>query len=165
MSTRLHIFNLASAMLPNRGGFAVRRALLRSAGIRVGSHTRIATGVQVYDRFIEIGDEAWIGMGTRLFSCEEGRLSIGSRVDIAPMCLIGTGTHRMGDAARRAGAGKGEAVVIGDGTWLGMGAIVLPGARIGSSCVVAAGAVVPRGEYPPNSLISGVPGKVTRTLS
>jgi carbonic anhydrase/acetyltransferase-like protein (isoleucine patch superfamily) len=44
-----------------------------------------------------------------------------------------------------------------------MGAIVLNGARIASGSVVAAGAIVPEGkEFPPRSLIMGVPAKVVR---
>jgi carbonic anhydrase/acetyltransferase-like protein (isoleucine patch superfamily) len=44
-----------------------------------------------------------------------------------------------------------------------MGAVILNGARIGAGSIVAAGALVPEGkEFPPNSLIMGVPAKVVR---
>ena len=48
------------------------------------------------------------------------------------------------------------AVSIGPGTWLGAGAIVLPGAQIGRNVVVAAGSVV-RGMVPDRCVIAGVP--------
>ena len=52
---------------------------------------------------------------------------------------------------------------IGDDCLIGMGAIVLNGARIASGSIVAAGAIVPEGkEFPPHSLIMGVPAKVVR---
>jgi acetyltransferase-like isoleucine patch superfamily enzyme len=54
-----------------------------------------------------------------------------------------------------------EPVVIGSGCWLGAGAIILPGARLGRNVVVAGGAVV-RGEFPDHSVIAGVPAKVVR---
>jgi len=49
---------------------------------------------------------------------------------------------------------------VGDGSLIGMGATVLNGAKIGAGSVVAAGAVVPENrEFPPRSLIVGVPAK------
>ncbi|WP_109211170.1 MULTISPECIES: gamma carbonic anhydrase family protein [Microbacterium] len=55
---------------------------------------------------------------------------------------------------------------IGDGSLVGMGAVVLNGARIGSGCLVAGGAVVLEGsEIPDGSLVAGVPAKVRRELT
>lgn len=54
---------------------------------------------------------------------------------------------------------------IGDGSLVGMGAIVLNGARVGRNCLIGAGALVTEGkEIPDNSLVLGSPGKVVRTL-
>lgn len=50
---------------------------------------------------------------------------------------------------------------IGDTTLIGIGAILLAGARIGEGCIVAAGAVVrERQVIPARSIVAGVPGKV-----
>jgi acetyltransferase-like isoleucine patch superfamily enzyme len=54
-----------------------------------------------------------------------------------------------------------DPVVIGSGSWIGSGAVVLPGARLGKNCVVAANSVV-RGEFPSYSVVAGVPAKVVR---
>ncbi len=55
---------------------------------------------------------------------------------------------------------------VEDGCLIGMGAILLDGCVIGKGSIVAAGAVVsPRTVIPPNSMVMGVPGRVTRTLS
>ncbi|GAA4482843.1 gamma carbonic anhydrase family protein [Microbacterium panaciterrae] len=55
---------------------------------------------------------------------------------------------------------------IGDGSLIGMGAVVLSGAVIGSECLIAGGALVLSGtEVPDGSLVAGVPGKVRRALS
>ena len=48
-----------------------------------------------------------------------------------------------------------EPVSIGAGSWLGHGAIVLPGSRIGGHVVVAGGAVVAGGEIPDFSVVAG----------
>ena len=55
---------------------------------------------------------------------------------------------------------------VGEGSLIGIQAIVLNGATIGKGCLVAAGAVVTEGKsFPDNSLILGVPAKLMRELS
>ena len=55
---------------------------------------------------------------------------------------------------------------IGDGSLIGMGAVVLNGAVIGEGCLIAGGAVVLEGAViPAGSLVAGVPAKVRRTLT
>ena len=50
---------------------------------------------------------------------------------------------------------------IGEGTLIGIGAVVLNGARVGRNCLIAAKALVGEGkEIPDNSVVMGVPGKV-----
>ncbi len=54
---------------------------------------------------------------------------------------------------------------IGNGTLVGMGAIILNGARIGRDCLIGAGALITEGkEIPDGSLIVGSPGKIVREL-
>jgi len=71
----------------------------------------------------------------------------------------------------------GDAVTIGHGVILhgctiessvliGMGSILLNGAKIGSGSIVAAGTLVPEGAVvPPGSLFMGHPGKLRRALT
>jgi len=55
---------------------------------------------------------------------------------------------------------------IGDGSLIGIQAVVLNGAKIGRNCLVGAGAVVTEGKaFPDNSLILGAPAKVVKELS
>jgi len=55
---------------------------------------------------------------------------------------------------------------VGDGTLIGIQAIVLNGAVLGRNCLVGAGALVTeRKTFPDNSLIVGSPASVKRTLS
>jgi carbonic anhydrase/acetyltransferase-like protein (isoleucine patch superfamily) len=54
---------------------------------------------------------------------------------------------------------------IGDGSLIGIQAVILNGAVIGRNCLIGAGALVTeRKVIPDNSLVLGAPGKVTRTL-
>jgi carbonic anhydrase/acetyltransferase-like protein (isoleucine patch superfamily) len=55
---------------------------------------------------------------------------------------------------------------VGDGSLIGIQAVILNGARIGKGCLVGAGALVTEGkEFPDHSLIIGTPAKVVRTLT
>jgi carbonic anhydrase/acetyltransferase-like protein (isoleucine patch superfamily) len=55
---------------------------------------------------------------------------------------------------------------IGDRSLIGIGAVVLNGARIGRNCIIGARSLIPEGkEIPDNSLVMGSPGKVVRELS
>ena len=55
---------------------------------------------------------------------------------------------------------------VGDGSLIGIQAVVLNGARIGKGCLVGAGALVTEGkQFPDHSLILGSPAKVVRTLT
>jgi carbonic anhydrase/acetyltransferase-like protein (isoleucine patch superfamily) len=56
--------------------------------------------------------------------------------------------------------------VVEDDVLVGMGAVVMNGARVGQGSLVAAGTVVLEGtDIPPGSLVAGVPGKVRRSLT
>jgi carbonic anhydrase/acetyltransferase-like protein (isoleucine patch superfamily) len=55
---------------------------------------------------------------------------------------------------------------IGDGSLIGIDAVVLSGAKIGRNCLIGANALVTEGkEIPDNSLVLGSPGKVVKVLS
>jgi carbonic anhydrase/acetyltransferase-like protein (isoleucine patch superfamily) len=55
---------------------------------------------------------------------------------------------------------------IGDGSLIGIQAVVLNGAVIGRNCLVGAGAIVTEGKsFPEGSLILGAPAKVVRALT
>ncbi len=55
---------------------------------------------------------------------------------------------------------------IGDGTLVGIGAVVLNGAKIGRNCLVGAGALVTEGkEFPDDSMIVGAPARALKELT
>ncbi len=55
---------------------------------------------------------------------------------------------------------------IGDGSLIGIGAVVLNGAKIGKGCLVGAGSLVTEGkEFPDGSMIMGSPARVVKQLT
>ena len=54
---------------------------------------------------------------------------------------------------------------VGRGSLVGMGAVLLGRTKIGSECLIAAGAVVPPGlQVPDRMVVMGVPGKIVRPI-
>ena len=59
-----------------------------------------------------------------------------------------------------------NACMIGDRTLIGMGAVVLDGARIGKDCIIGAGSLVTKNTViPDGSLVMGSPAKIKRNLT
>jgi len=111
---------------------------------------------------VHLGEESSVWYGAVLRGDTEPIL-IGARTNVQDGCVL----HA--DPGYPAIVGEGcvvghNAVVhgceIGDNCLVGMGATILNGAKIGYCSIVAAGAVVPEGrEFPPRSLIVGIPAK------
>ena len=114
-----------------------------------------------YQNELVIGDESWIGQ--QCFMHAAGGISIGARVGIGPGVRILTSQHQE--------AGRDTPVLfsplamapvsIQDDADVGVGAIVLPGVRIGRGAVVGAGAVVTR-DVPDYAVVAGSPARILR---
>ncbi len=111
---------------------------------------------------ITIGDRCTLGKGIGIVGHE--RIEIGDDIWTGHYVYVTDQNHGYEDLDLPIGTQmwKDQPVSIGDGSWLGHGAIVLPGARIGRHVVVAAGAVVTAGDVPDNCVVAGVPARVVR---
>ena len=110
---------------------------------------------------IEIGEKTDIGCNT-IISSGAG-IFIGNSVLIAGNCYIGGGRYlanRLDIPMMEQGVYSKGPVEIGDDVWLGTGATVLDGVRIGRGCIVGAGAVVTK-DLPDYAVAVGVPARVT----
>lgn len=122
-------------------------------------HNAILKGY--FDETMCIGDHTWIGQQAFLHSA--GGIDIGARVGIGPSVRIITSTHREAGRAIPILDSPIETapVVLEDDCDLGVGAIVMPGVRIGRGAQIGAGAVVTE-DIPPYSVALGVPARVVR---
>ena len=140
--------------------------------ISIGEDTMIAADVtlsagmvpnqeMMTDPVVIIGDRCLIGRGSAIVG--HYRIDIGDDVFTGMNVYITDQNHGYEDPDTPIGIQdpQDDPVVIGDGSWIGSGAVVLPGARIGKHCVVAANSVV-RVTFPSHSVIAGVPAKVVR---
>lgn len=114
-----------------------------------------------YRNELVVGDGTWIGQGAFLHAA--GGLTIGAHVGIGPGVHVITSSHR--EAGRAVPILRAPLdfapVTIEDDVDLGIGAIVLPGVRIGRGAQVGAGAVVTR-DVPEYTVVAGNPARVLR---
>lgn len=91
-------------------------------------------------------------------------IDVGDDVTMAPNVYVTDHNHRFDDITLPVKQQwlTEAPVTIGPGSWLGTGAVILPGAILGRNVVVAAGSVVLAGEYPDFCVLAGAPAKVVR---
>jgi maltose O-acetyltransferase len=114
-----------------------------------------------YGYNVHVGARSFVNFGAVfLDTCE---IRIGEEVLIGPNVQLLGAEHPLEAGPRRAGWESGRPIAIGDGAWLGGGAIVLPGVTIGENAVIGAGSVVTR-DVPGAVVAVGNPARVIREL-
>jgi len=114
-----------------------------------------------YGQNIYIGDHVYLNVLCTILDCNE--VHIGHNVMIGPGVQIYTAAHLLQAEPRIQGWEVAKPIVIEENVWLGGGAILLPGVRIGRNAVVGAGAVVPK-SVPANTVVAGNPARVIREI-
>lgn len=142
---------IASAVLPR----PLRWRALRAAGLDV-ARSSIAPGIFFGSTRVRIGSRTHVNYGC--FFDAMDWITVGNDCDIAMQVLLCTSTHEVGPSRRRGGMSKHAPISIGEGTWIGARATILPGVTIGPGCIVAAGAVV-TADCDADSLYRGVPAR------
>jgi maltose O-acetyltransferase len=110
---------------------------------------------------IELGEQ--VDFNVNCVVLDVCRVRIGRFTLFGPNVQIYTPLHPMNALARRARE-HGAPVDIGEDVWVGGGAIILPGVRIGARAVIGAGSVVTR-DVPPDVLAAGNPCRVIRPIT
>jgi acetyltransferase-like isoleucine patch superfamily enzyme len=147
----------------------------RDPGLILGDGVQILTWTHFNVEptgFIEIGDESVI-VGA-VFMCADSIRIGGACVISYNVTLADSDFHPLdADARRRDAVALSPAgdrsqrsqlvthpIVIGDRVWIGTGAIILKGVRIGDGATIAAGTVLTR-DVPPNAVASGNPAVIS----
>jgi len=131
---------------------------------------------------IEFGRFVWLGHGTKI-RCHEGVVEIGAktvlgqectisaynRVRIGEQCVIADramfidfdhGVVEVERPIRRQGIYTRE-VEVGSNVWIGYGACILRGVRVGDNSIVGTNSVVTK-DVPANAVVAGIPARVVR---
>jgi acetyltransferase-like isoleucine patch superfamily enzyme len=139
------------------------------AGTMFGPHATLSAGMvpgqqMVSDPVVSVGDRCLFGKGSGIVG--HLRIEIGDDVWTGHHVYITDQNHGYDDLALPISRQvmPERPVSIGDGSWLGHGTVVLPGAQIGRHVVVGANSVV-TGELPDNCVAAGVPARVVKRLT
>ena len=153
-------------------GFAL--PVIRMALYQLDEHIpRLAEGAWVADSAqvignVELGEGASVWFGAILRGDTEPlRIGKGSNVQDGSVVHADVGCPvTVGENVTVGHQVTLHGCTIGDGSLIGIQAVVLNGAKIGRNCLVGAGALVTEGkEFPDGSLIVGSPAKVVKQLT
>jgi acetyltransferase-like isoleucine patch superfamily enzyme len=163
---RFRTFGAGSAICFPVAALFGERYIEVGAGTVMGPYVSLSAGVSPAhdlgeEAVVRIGDRCLIGKGSGIVGHE--RIEIGDDVFTGHHVYITDANHGYEDPRLPIGQQFAPArpVRIGAGSWLGHGAIVLPGACIGRHVVVGAGSVV-TGELPDFCVAVGNPARVVR---
>lgn len=153
------------------------RKVLGGRHIHIGSGFDVFPGLRIeaIERHLSSVFTPRISIGDRVsinYDCHIGCVNsiiIGNDVLLASRVYISDHAHGAPDysdidtpPSKRVVHSKGP-VVLEDGVWVGEGACILPGVRIGQHSIVGANAVVTR-DVAPYTIVAGAPARVIRTL-
>ena len=139
---------------------AVRRNVITGSNFQVGPRTIIWA-----PQSLTIGDNVYVGKNVTIEV--DGSIGSGTLIanNVGVVGRIDHGFRQIGVSVRDAPWVGDEPkelsleTTVGADVWIGFGAIILSGVRIGNSAVVAAGALV-RESVPPGAIVAGNPARV-----
>jgi maltose O-acetyltransferase len=114
-----------------------------------------------YGRNITLGDRVYFNFNCVILDC--AAVTIGSDVFFGPNVQVYAATHPMDHVARKSGRELARPITVESDVWVGGGAILCPGVRVGARSVIGAGSVVTR-DVPEGVVAAGNPCRVIRDL-
>ena len=135
--------------------------------ISIGDYTKIASNVRLFGsaiNILEVGRNCYFGINS-IVEGFNAKVKIGDYVSFAQNVnlMSGSGPNAYEKFQKIFPIVKGE-VSIGDHTWIGASAVIMPNVNIGKFCVVAANSFV-NSSFSDYSIIGGTPAKLIRKLT
>lgn len=114
-----------------------------------------------YGRNITLGDRVYFNFHCVVLDC--AAVTIGDDVFFGPSVQVYAATHPLDHVERKSGRELARPITIESDVWVGGGAILCPGVRVGARSVIGAGSVVTR-DVPEGVVAAGNPCRVIRHL-
>ena len=158
---RVNQYNLTPA---TPEGLKKREEMLKEmfAEIGEGSYIEVPFHSNLGGRHVHVGKQFYSNFNLTLV--DDTHIYIGDNVLIAPNVTIATACHPINPVLRRNALQYNLPVHIGNNVWIGSGALVMPGVKIGDNTVIGAGSVVTH-DIPDNVIAVGNPCRVLRKIT
>lgn len=130
------------------GGYEAKRKYLIKKGAKIGKGTRINGALNTFGTepyLIEVGENCLFAYDVRLIT-HDGGIKVLNFLGKFECCCDKVGR-----------------IQIGNNTYIGMGAYVMPNIHIGNNCIIGAGSVVTK-NVSDDTVVAGVPAKKICTL-
>jgi acetyltransferase-like isoleucine patch superfamily enzyme len=135
----------------------------RKGEIRFGRFVWIGDGTKIrcHEGVVEIGDKTVLGQECTISAYQ--RVRIGEQCVIADRAMFIDFDHGVVDVERpirQQGIYKRD-TIVGSNVWIGYGACILRGVRVGDNAIIGTNSVV-TSDVPANAVVGGVPARVIR---
>jgi len=145
-------------------GYASEKIIIGN-NVKIGSFSKLlsTSHLSKLGKGIKIGNNSAIGDYTHFGA--PGGIIIGDDVIMGSYISFHSENHNFADTSKliREQGVNSVGIKLGNNIWVGAKVTFLDGCVINDNSVVAAGAVV-KGEFPPNSIIGGVPAKILKII-
>lgn len=132
--------------------------------MKIGKNVRINSHTFFSSSNIKIGNGSFINRYVQIHDgLMGGGLTLGENVFVSFNVVFSLVSHHIGGSKQRAGKRIAGNISVGDGSWIGANATILPNVTIGKGCVIAAGSLVNK-NCKANCLYAGVPAKLVKEL-
>lgn len=126
----------------------LRRVALRKLGHTIGKDVYFPADITITQNFVN----------------QPYHLFLGNRVSIGPKCIFILMSHPNFSNIRNAIPKHNGDIIVNDDAWIGAGAILMPGIKIGKGAIIGAGSIVTK-DVADYVIVAGNPAKVIRTLN
>lgn len=141
------VWNKTLETIANRSSDS-RIAYLRRKGCRIGENVQLNCGIKAFGTepyLITLGNQVLIAAGVQLITHDGG-------VNVL---------RNLGKVSRK--SDKIASILMGNNVYIGTGAYIMSGVKIGDNCIIDAGAVVTK-DVPPDSVAVGIPARVVESV-
>ena len=141
-----------------------RQALMKEMFAEIGENCYIEPPFHANwgGKHVHFGKNVYANFG--LTMVDDTHIYVGDYTLFAPNVVVATAGHPIDPELRARGLQYNAAVHIGKNSWIGAGALIMPGVTIGDNTVIGAGSVVTK-DIPSGVVAVGNPCRVMREIT